>query len=138
MFKLPQLLSHFFQHHQLDTSINFFDFIAMHYGGNDGTTADDDFDSQLPCHNPNHNTIAHVYSPMVKVILPIEFSSWETNEYNSRQAFKTIIPVAKASIDIKTYLFFINVVLTYISSSRNGIAICSEQISIRHACYVTV
>ena len=84
LFKLPQLLSHFFQHHQLDTSINFFDFIAMHYGGNDGTTADDDFDSQLPCHNPNHNTIAHVYSPMVKVILPIEFSSWETNEYNSR------------------------------------------------------
>ena len=67
LFKLPQLLSHFFQHHQLDTSINFFDFIAMHYGGNDGTTADDD-----------------VYSPMVKVILPIEFSSWETNEYNSR------------------------------------------------------
>ena len=55
-----------------------------------------------------------------------------------RQAFKTIIPVAKASIDIKTYLFFINVALTYISSSRNGIAICSEQISIRHACYVTV
>ena len=72
LFKLPQLLSHFFH------------FIAMHYSGNDGTTADDDFDSQLPCHNPNHNTIAHVYSPMVKVILPIEFSSWETNEYNSR------------------------------------------------------
>lgn len=45
----------------------------MHYGGNDGTTADDDFDSQLPCHNPNHNTIAHVYSPMVKVILLLNF-----------------------------------------------------------------
>ncbi len=84
LFKLPQLLSHFFQHHQLDPSINFFDFIAMHYGGDDGTTADDDFDSQLPCHNSNHNTIANVYSPMVKDILPAEFSSWDSNEYNSR------------------------------------------------------
>ena len=84
IFRLPQLITHFFQHHRQDPSINFFEFIAMHYAGDDGTTADDDIDSQLPCHNPNHNTLAVVYSPMVKEVPSIEFSSRKTKEYNSR------------------------------------------------------
>jgi hypothetical protein len=84
LLKIPQLISHFFQHHRQDPSIDFFEFIAMHYGGDDGTTADDDFDSQLPCHNANHNTIAVVYSPMIKEMPSIEFSYCEAKEYNSR------------------------------------------------------
>jgi len=84
LLKLPQLISHFFQHHRQDPSIDFFEFIAMHYGGDDGTTADDDVDGQLPCHNTNHNTIAVTYSPMVKDILSIEFSYSEAKQYNSR------------------------------------------------------
>jgi hypothetical protein len=84
LFRFPQLITHFFQHHRLDPSINFFEFIAMHYAGDDGTTADDDIDNQLPCHNPNHNTLAVVYSPMIKEIPSIEFSSRKTKEYNSR------------------------------------------------------
>jgi hypothetical protein len=84
LFRLPQLVAHFFQHHRQDPSISFFDFVAMHYAGDDGTTADDDIDSQLPCHNPNHNTIAVAYSPMVKEIASIEVSVHETKVYNSR------------------------------------------------------
>lgn len=84
LLKFPQLLQHFFQHHQIDPSISFFQFIAMHYGGDDGTTADDDFDSQLPCHNLTHNTIAHVYSPMVEDISSAEAIVPETTEYSSR------------------------------------------------------
>jgi hypothetical protein len=68
LIRVPQLISHFFQHHRQDQSIDFFEFIAMHYGGDDGTEADDDIDNQLPCHNVNHNTIAHVISPIVNDI----------------------------------------------------------------------
>jgi len=84
LLKLPKLLSHFFQHHQLDPSISFIDFIKMHYGGDDGTKADDDFDNQLPCHSSGQNTISIVYSPMVKEIPPIEFSFFQTQVYSSR------------------------------------------------------
>ncbi|MFN8289330.1 MAG: hypothetical protein U0U70_03615 [Chitinophagaceae bacterium] len=67
LIRLPQLISHYFQHHQLDNSIGFFEFIAMHYGGDDGTSADDEYDSKLPCHNINHTTtISNVFSPMIK------------------------------------------------------------------------
>lgn len=68
LFRLPHLISHFFQHHRQDQSIDFFEFIAMHYGGDDGTAADDDIDSQLPYHNVNQSTIAHIFSPMVSEI----------------------------------------------------------------------
>jgi hypothetical protein len=84
LLKLPQLISHFFQHHRQDPSIDFFEFIAMHYGGDDGTTADDDVDGELPCHNANQNTIAVTYYPMVKDIPSVEFSLCEAKQYNSR------------------------------------------------------
>lgn len=83
LFKLPQLLQHFFQHHHLDPSINFIEFIAMHYGGDDGTSADDDFDQELPWHNLNHHSNAVVYFPMIKEIAPTDFSSGETKVYAS-------------------------------------------------------
>ncbi|MBL0305934.1 MAG: hypothetical protein IPQ25_07815 [Chitinophagaceae bacterium] len=83
LFKLPQLLQHFFQHHHLDPSINFIEFIAMHYGGDDGTSADDDFDQELPWHNLNHHSIAVVYFPMIKEIASTEFSYGETKVYAS-------------------------------------------------------
>jgi len=84
LLRLPQLLSHFFQHHRQDPSISFFDFVAMHYAGDDGTTADDDFDSQLPCHNLNHNTIGITYSPMVNEMQFCELLLQEAGEYSSR------------------------------------------------------
>jgi len=82
LFKLPQLLTHFLQHERLNTQLSFFAFIAMHYAGDDGTKADDDFDKQLPCHNPDHNTINVVYSPMVNELPASDFDFWTDKEYN--------------------------------------------------------
>lgn len=65
LLRLPQLITHYFQHHQINNEVGFFEFIAMHYGGDDGTSADDDYDSKLPCHDFNHNTISLSYSPMI-------------------------------------------------------------------------
>jgi len=64
LFRIPNLIHHFFQHHRIDPSVGFIEFIAMHYGGDDGTDADDDMDNQLPCHSQGYNTVSWVYSPM--------------------------------------------------------------------------
>ena len=69
VFRLPNLLTHFFQHHRQNPSIDFFQYIAMHYGGDDGTHADDDKDDQLPCHNPHNNTLSIVY-PAIENEIP--------------------------------------------------------------------
>ncbi|MFZ9387594.1 MAG: hypothetical protein ACO25B_06905 [Chitinophagaceae bacterium] len=68
LFRMPKLIAHFFQHHRQDNSIGFVEFIAMHYGGDDGTDADDDMDNQLPCHSPGNHTLAWVYYPMTNDI----------------------------------------------------------------------
>lgn len=68
LLRLPQLLSHYFQHRQLDHDISFLQFISMHYGGDDGTSADDEYDGKLPCHNMNHSTISQILSPIAKDI----------------------------------------------------------------------
>jgi len=84
LLKLPQLVTHYNQHHRQDPSVDFIDFIVMHYAGDDGTSADDDMDNQLPCHNLTHNTLALAYSPMVKEIPSLVFSCCGTKDYNSR------------------------------------------------------
>ena len=66
VFRLPRLISHYFQHHRQDTTITFSKFLAMHYGGDDGTTADDETDKQLPFHNPVHPCLSVVYFPLVQ------------------------------------------------------------------------
>jgi hypothetical protein len=66
IFKLPILISHYYQHHRQNHSISFTDFLAMHYGGDDGTTADDDTDRQLPFHNPVHPCLKVVYFPLMQ------------------------------------------------------------------------
>ena len=61
LLKLPTLISHYFQHRQLDPSVTFIDFLAMHYVGDDGTSADDDIDKQLPYHHVDNHCLAGVY-----------------------------------------------------------------------------
>ncbi|NOT52004.1 MAG: hypothetical protein HOP10_12090 [Chitinophagaceae bacterium] len=82
IFKLPRLVHHFFQHQHIDPSIDFFDFLAMHYNGDDGTTADDDFDKQLPYHNADNSTVGVVYSPMVSDLPVFELPAISSREYN--------------------------------------------------------
>lgn len=84
LFKLPQLVNHFFQHQRLNPDLNFVQFIAMHYAGDDGTKADDDYDKQLPCHNTDHNTINAFYSTMVKELPAADFNFWSTTIYGER------------------------------------------------------
>jgi hypothetical protein len=84
LFKLPNLISHYFEHSRLNPDLSFGEFLVMHYGGDDGTSADDDTDNKLPCHNSNTNTITITYSPMVNDLPSFSFSSWNTREYNSR------------------------------------------------------
>jgi hypothetical protein len=60
LFKLPNLIDHYFEHHRQNPNIDFFKFLAMHYGGDDGTDADNEKDNQLPCHNLHHNTLSVV------------------------------------------------------------------------------
>ena len=60
VFKFPHLISHYFEHCRINPRISFLQFLAMHYGGSDGTHADDEKDNQLPCHNLGHNSLSVV------------------------------------------------------------------------------
>lgn len=84
LFKLPQLVHHFFQHQSLNPNLEFFEFIAMHYAGDDGTKADDDWDKQLPCQSKDHNTITITYSPMIKEVPAISRPFVKNNKYSDR------------------------------------------------------
>jgi hypothetical protein len=64
LIKLPQLFRHYHQHHKDNPSVNFFKFLVMHYAGEDGTTADDSDDMQLPCHDYQHTGIFFVFAPV--------------------------------------------------------------------------
>lgn len=48
LFKLPELLSHFTEHRAINKDISIFEFISMHYMGNDLNDNDQDRDMQLP------------------------------------------------------------------------------------------
>lgn len=68
LFKLSFLIQHFHQHQEKKGSLDFFSFIVMHYMGDDGTTADDDQDQQLPCHNLRQHTMHIAFSPMITTV----------------------------------------------------------------------
>ena len=72
IFRLPQLVNHYFQHSRIDPDINFFEFLAMHYGGDDGTNADDTEDSKLPCHNPTTLSLSIAYTGCLEISFPAE------------------------------------------------------------------
>ena len=83
LFGLPKLVSHYFQHRQLDRSVTSIDFLAMHYGGDDGTTADDDIDNQLPYHHVDNHCLSVVYYPSDQYVFNIDMTEHST-EYGSR------------------------------------------------------
>lgn len=83
LLRLPNLISHFFQHHRQNPHIDFYLFIAMHYGGDDGTNADDDMDDQLPCHNTHINTLSVVYPDFPNDIPSFAIDITVSAEYGS-------------------------------------------------------
>lgn len=48
ILKVPTLIRHFTEHKALNQNISFFDFLAMHYWGEDMNDNDDEKDMQLP------------------------------------------------------------------------------------------
>lgn len=48
LFKLPELMTHFSEHRTLNHNIGIFEFLSMHYLGNDLNDNDQDRDMQLP------------------------------------------------------------------------------------------
>ncbi|MBL7739003.1 MAG: hypothetical protein JNK14_07280 [Chitinophagaceae bacterium] len=87
VFKLPNLIDHFFEHHRIDRDLNFFEFLAMHYGGDDGTDADNDKDNQLPCHDLRHNTLSVVCCQIVQDAPVLEIIT----EYTSKKYGKLLL-----------------------------------------------
>lgn len=86
VFKLPNLMDHYFEHHRQNRNLNFFEFLAMHYGGDDGTHADDEKDSQLPCHNLHHNTLSVVCFQIVQDAPILDIVTL----YNSKEYGRTL------------------------------------------------
>jgi len=48
IMKAPSLIRHFLEHKSLNHNIDFIDYLAMHYGGQDIDDNDDEKDMQLP------------------------------------------------------------------------------------------
>jgi|CXWL01.1.fsa_nt_gi hypothetical protein len=67
LIKLPQLITHYNKHHRDDPSVNFIQFLIMHYAGDDGTTADDKEDMQLPCHDYHNTGLFFVLGPAISM-----------------------------------------------------------------------
>ena len=81
MWKLPALLQHYREHHQLDNKIDMPAFLAMHYWGHDLNDNDDDKDMRLPFKKTDCKLHAQTAFPQAKVTLenPQEYNlqtSW--------------------------------------------------------------
>ena len=66
---MPQLISHFDQHHQLNPQISFIDFLEMHYYGEDINDNDDEEDMKLPFKKIDGHHVLSIGSPAEKSIL---------------------------------------------------------------------
>ncbi|MDP4263968.1 MAG: hypothetical protein Q8941_15680 [Bacteroidota bacterium] len=86
VLRIPNLVTHYFEHCRLNPGITFFQFLNMHYGGNDGTHADDSKDNQLPCHNLHHNTLS-VVCYKIQDIPSLEL----VTRYNTREYGKPLL-----------------------------------------------
>ena len=74
VFRLPKLVSHYLQHKRSNHSLTFAAFLDMHYGGDDGTSKDDDIDSQLPYHHTDYHCLFGTYYPLHQYTLTIKSS----------------------------------------------------------------
>ena len=83
LFSMPRLLTHYFQHRQINPGLGFIAFLEMHYGGDDGTKADNDLDQKLPFHQTDHTSLGFVFA-MINTSLPeMEFFPGKTIEMNT-------------------------------------------------------
>ncbi len=71
VFKVPRLLTHYQQHHVQNASVTFWNFLVMHYAGDDGTKADDNEDLQLPFHSVNKHCMSSLYTLGGAIVQPL-------------------------------------------------------------------
>lgn len=84
VLSLSKLSTHYQQHHKKNPSINVFDFLVMHYAGDDNDNSDNKEDMQLPFKKIN----IHCYSvtttqPPVEEYLIYNFSH-KVSQFNTR------------------------------------------------------
>lgn len=66
-FKIPVLISHYLEHKQRNKSIDFIDFLSMHYWGKDMNDNDQDRDMQLPFKKTPEQTCFQIAIPFQKI-----------------------------------------------------------------------
>ncbi|MBN9385854.1 MAG: hypothetical protein J0H74_34180 [Chitinophagaceae bacterium] len=67
--RLPVLITHFMEHRQRDSHIQFTEFLSMHYWGKDIDDNDDDRDRQLPFRTIDTHLIHTSFVPYSKPII---------------------------------------------------------------------
>lgn len=65
--KLPVLFEHFAEHQERDATVNFMEFLSMHYWGTDLNDDDDSRDMQLPFKKFDLNPVHVQFIPPVSV-----------------------------------------------------------------------
>lgn len=71
LYKIPMLVVHYQEHHALDASVGFIDFLGMHYWGTDLNDDDDDRDNELPFKKFEHDAISQPLDFPVSVALTL-------------------------------------------------------------------
>lgn len=66
VFKLPALVTHYIEHHQLDQNVGVVEFLSMHYWGHDLDDDDEDKDNQLPFKKVDSHICLQVAIPVAK------------------------------------------------------------------------
>ncbi|MBL0336234.1 MAG: hypothetical protein IPP73_13270 [Chitinophagaceae bacterium] len=98
LLSMPKLLSHYFQHREINPDLGFFTFLEQHYGGDDGTSSDDNLDRKLPFRHQQQNHVGFV-------VAKIEVAEHVINNYPIPvAAISTYIPQRKASEHVNLYL----------------------------------
>ncbi|WP_316798248.1 hypothetical protein [Pedobacter frigidisoli] len=69
VLKLPQLVSHFCQHQQINSHISFLDFLEMHYLGEDLDDDDEEEDMKLPFKKVDGHHVISICVPAEKFTL---------------------------------------------------------------------
>ena len=94
VFKLPLLMEHYKEHKADNEEVTLLEFLYMHYGGNDQTSADDSKDSQLPFKQFDQCLQLSLCHPILKlnlarVILPATGYNYPTFQHSlSESPFK--------------------------------------------------
>lgn len=68
LLKIPALIVHYQEHHQLNQHLSVKDFLCMHYCGEDDNDGDNDRDMQLPYKTVDVHTLHHTFIPLAKVV----------------------------------------------------------------------